>query len=43
MSDSPINRDEKGEVGSLENVSIAVGRKRLHREIVKTLGLDDRK
>jgi two-component SAPR family response regulator len=42
MSDSAINRDEKGEVGSLENVSIAVGRKRLRREIVKTLGLHDR-
>ena len=42
MSDSAINRDEKGEVGSLENVSITVGRKRLHREIVKTLGLHDR-
>jgi two-component SAPR family response regulator len=43
MSDSLINRDEKGEVESLENVSITVGRKRLHREIVKTLGLHDRK
>ena len=42
MSDSAINRDEKGEVGSLENVSITVGRKRLHREIIKNLGLHDR-